>query len=103
MATARLQTFRSSNGSTYRVETPGQPLRCSEDAAWLQQQLAARGVKAYKPGISVNDPKQRKAANELVDWCSGESFKLWDRTKNAYVPSLTLGNTRLQSVPTSAP
>jgi hypothetical protein len=68
------------------------------------QQLAKHNVKAYSPNISVNDPKQRKHANELQDWCKGEGMKLWSTETNSYVPSLELGrNTRLQSAPTQIP
>ncbi len=67
------------------------------------QQLAQRGIKAYSPNISVSDPKQRKAANEVKDWCRGEGLKLWSTETNSYVPSLNLDkNVRLQSVPTQA-
>ena len=81
----------------------GSQQRCSADHAWLQEQLAARGIKAYLPTISVTDPKQRKPANEVVDWCAGEGIKMWSVAESRYVPSISLGGKRLQSVPTQGP
>ena len=75
-------------------------MRCTADHVWLQSALAQRGVKAYLPSISVNDPKQRRPANELTDWCWGDGFKLWSTTEHRYVPSLVVGGSRLQSMPT---
>ena len=121
------KTRRALNGSTYRIDesqdlavralsprpkrSPGglsltgvEPrvwqMRCTEDHVWLQSALAQRGVKAYLPTISVNDPKQRRPANELTDWCSGDGFKLWSTTEHRYVPSLVVAGNRLNSMPT---
>ena len=74
--------------------------RCTEDHAWLQSALAQRGVKAYLPNISVTDPKQRKPANEVTDWCEGEGFKLWSTSEHRYVPSMQVGGMKLKSMPT---
>ena len=74
--------------------------RCSADHRWLQEELTSKGIKAYIPSVSVNDPKQRKPANEISDWCKGDDFKLWSTRDHAYVPSLVVGNRRLQSMPT---
>ena len=74
--------------------------RCSEDMAWLATALSARGIKAYLPSISVSDPKNRKPANEVTDWCAGEGFKLWSTKEHRFVPSLDVGNKKLSSVPT---
>lgn len=75
-------------------------LRCPADYSWLQQQLATRNLKAYKADISVHDPKQRKVANEVSDWCAGDAYKLWSTTENRYVPFLNIDGRRLRSVPT---
>merc|ERR1719473_349284 len=104
---ARMQTFRTANGSSVRVEIePAQTLRCADSAHWLREALAARGAKAYLPSISVHDPKQRKAANEVVDWCSGEEMKLWSTAEHRFIPSLDILSQsgkpiKLQSVPTA--
>ena len=37
---------------------------------------------------SVHDPKQRRTANEIADWCTGEPFKLWSVSDNKYIQSL---------------
>ena len=104
MAPAKVQTFRTNNGSSVRIQTvPAQPMRCSEDMAWLANALASKGIKAYNPSISVNDPKNRRPANEISDWCKGEGFKLWDTQSHKYLPNLSLGGRRLSSVPTGAP
>jgi len=62
------------------------------------------GLKAYRPDISVHDPKQRRAGNEVSDWCRGEALKLWSTEERRYVPELqaTSGGkrTRLVSTPT---
>ena len=50
----------------------------------------SKGIKAYIPSISENDPKSRKPANEVNDWCKGEGFKLWSTITHASVPSLEL-------------
>lgn len=75
-------------------------MRCTEDHTWLQSVLASRNIKAYLPSVSVSDPKQRRPGNEVVDWCSGEGFKLWSTAENRYIPTLEAGGRRLQSVPT---
>ena len=80
--------------------TPRSQLRCSDDHRWLHDALAQRGLKAYLPSISVTDPKNRKPANEVSDWCKNEGFKLWSTTDNKYVASLDISGRRLQSVPT---
>merc|ERR1711939_810108 len=91
IAPARLKTQKSENGSSFRIElSPATLPRCSSDTMWLHEQLADRGIKAYKPTVSVNDPKQRKPANEMVDWCQGDGLKLWSTTEHRYVESLLL-------------
>ena len=52
------------------------------------------------PNISVTDPKQRKPANEVTDWCEGEGFKLWSTSEHRYVPSMQVGGMKLKSMPT---
>ena len=75
--------------------------RCSEDHAKLAEMLAARDVKAYLPNVSVNDPKQRKPANEVSDWCAGEGMKLWSTKDHRPLASLSMNGRRLVSIPTN--
>lgn len=94
--------MRTSNGSVIRVEDqPEQPLRCPADMSWLKQQLATHSLKAYKASVSVHDPKSRKLANEVADWCKGDELKLWSSIDHGYVESLTVGKSqKLRSAPT---
>jgi hypothetical protein len=72
---ARLKTFKTDNGSSIRIETaPAQQLRCPDEHMWFKAFLQSRHLKAYNPDVSVNDPKNRKAANEIDDWCAGATI-----------------------------
>jgi len=62
--------------------------RCPADCQWLLARLQEHDVRAYKPTISVNDPKQRRAVNEVTDWCSGEALKLWHVRSRRCVPGV---------------
>jgi len=102
---AKLKTFRTNNGSVMQAEVaPAQPLRCPEDHRWLQGVLASHNFKAFSPQTSVTDPKQRRSANELHDYCAGDHMKLWSATDRGPVESLQAYDgvrpRKLVSVPT---
>ncbi len=106
----KVKTMRTENGSSVQREVePFVPQRCPADAQWLKDVLQANGLKAYKPSISVTDPKQRRPANEVRDYCSGDNFKLWSVNERRYVPVLEAPATRdrpparLQSIATVGP
>ena len=58
-------------------------------------------MKAYEPMVSVSDPKQRRAATELNDYCNGDRFKLFSKAENRAVDVLDVGGRRLKSVPSA--
>ena len=78
-------------------------LRCPEDMLWLREMLQKENLKAYNSSISVSDPKNRKSANEVIDWCKtdGFNFKLWSISKNKFVKEVVFEKTRIQSMPTN--
>ena len=63
----------------------------------------ASGLRAYKGDVSVSDPKQRRPANEVSNWCTSDALKLWSVSENKYVPGLAsdeAGRPALRSLPT---
>tara|TARA_B100000945_G_scaffold318477_1_gene323398 strand:+ start:568 stop:798 length:231 start_codon:yes stop_codon:yes gene_type:complete len=76
-------------------------MRCPEDMRWLHKVLITNNYKAYIPSISVKDPKNRKKANEISDWCKGEGLKLWSDKKNQFIPNTVLEGKILHSTPTN--
>lgn len=125
-----MKTMKTANGSSYQVPAEQlEPIQCPTDMAWLRDVLKVirphlpplphechsncispriaqqSGLKAYRPDISVNDPKQRRTGNEVQDWCRGEALKLWSTEERRYVPELhAMSNgkrTRLVSAPTN--
>ena len=58
--------------------------------------------------VSTSDPKQRRAANEVKNWCEGDAFKLWNTDESRFVPTLDVParaerpRSRLVSAPTAA-
>ena len=69
----------------------------------LSQPVQANGLRAYKGDVSVSDPKQRRPANEVSNWCTGDALKLWSIADNKYVPGLAIdepGRPPLKSLPT---
>lgn len=101
-----MKTMKTANGSSYQVPAEQlEPIQCPTDMAWLRDVLKQSGLKAYRPDISVNDPKQRRTGNEVQDWCRGEALKLWSTEERRYVPELhAMSNgkrTRLVSAPTN--
>lgn len=100
-----MATRRLPNGSTYRVSSSETAVRCPEDMRWLRRHLDQHRLKAYVPSVSVKDPKNRRPANEVVDWCASDGydrvFKLWSTTQNAFVPEVRFtNNARLRSFST---
>ena len=66
---------------------------------WLQRQLTKHGVKAFSPSTNVNDPKQRRRANEVSD-PTEESFKLWSIYERRSLDNIVLDDGYiLSSVP----
>lgn len=97
--------MKASNGSSYRLEYERSSIRCPRDMEWLSEQLKLHNLKAYSPDISVTDPKNRKSANELKDWCRYDGLysvcKLWSVSTKQFVPKVNLlGGKSIQSRPT---
>ncbi|KAL1522024.1 hypothetical protein AB1Y20_021669 [Prymnesium parvum] len=99
--TLRFRTLRRKNSSAHRVPIASDPPQCPSETVWLKQTLQAHGLRAYQAHIAVNDPKQRRKANEISDWCQLDPMKLWSEKTKQYVPMLEVGQGRppLRSVP----
>ena len=90
---ARMKTMRTGTGVSYRVvdESNAEPrAACSASSQWLAGWLQATNTKAYTANVNLMDPKQRRPANEVADWCQGEELKLWSPDDRRPLASLTV-------------
>ena len=75
----RMKTMRTTTGVSYRVplERTDADQLCPDSTKWLVGHLQETGNVAYTVATNLRDPKQRRAGNEIYNWCAGDPFQLW--------------------------